>query len=189
MYDIQKIKKDLQSILSDFRYEHSLMVADEAKKLAHHYNYDEEKAYVAGLVHDIAKDFDEEENLKWINKYNLSGDIFLPEFKNIIHAEIGYFVVKEWYGFDEEICNAVRYHTIGNVPMSFLEKIVFIADKIARKNTNPIIDKEKLLAYENIDKSIVYFLRNQKDRLENNGFRMYPTSLKLLEELEKKIKT
>lgn len=185
MYDIEKIKKDLQNVLSDFRYEHSLMVADEAKKLAHHYNYDEEKAYVAGLVHDIAKDFDEKENLKWINKYNLCGDMFLPEFKNVIHAEIGYFVVKEWYGFDEEICNAVRYHTVGNVPMSLLDKIVFIADKIARKNSNSIIDKERILSYENLDDALIFFLINQKDRLDSNGLRMYPVSLKLLDELEK----
>ena len=79
MYDIEKIKNDLKNNLSQFRFEHSLLVADEAKKLALHYNYDSEKAYVAGLVHDIAKEFDDFENDKWIKKYNLTGDIFTPQ--------------------------------------------------------------------------------------------------------------
>ena len=55
MYSIEKIKKDLKDRVSEYRYEHSLMVADEAKNLAKKYNLDEDKAYVAGLVHDIVR--------------------------------------------------------------------------------------------------------------------------------------
>ena len=132
MYNIEKIKEDLKKNLSEFRYEHSILVANEAQKLACHYNQDERKAYIAGLVHDIAKEFSDEENIEWIRKYNLSNELLLAEFKKIIHADIGAVVVKEWYGLDEEICNAVRYHTIGHVPMNWLDKIVFVADKIAR---------------------------------------------------------
>ena len=62
MTNICEIKNYLKSTLSDFRYEHSLMVANEAKKLAMHYNLDLDKAYIAGLVHDIAKEFSDEEN-------------------------------------------------------------------------------------------------------------------------------
>lgn len=183
MYNIEQIKKDLESNLSQFRYEHSLLVAEEAKKLAFHYNFDEEKAYIAGLVHDIAKEFDDEENAKWIAKYNLSGDIFSPEFKNVIHANIGAVVVKEWYGFDEEICNAVCYHAIGNVPMGLLDKIIFVADKIARKVTNPIIEEEKTLAYQNIDAALALCLISQKSKLETLGMKMHPISLELLQSL------
>ena len=69
MYNIEQIKNDLKNNLSQFRYEHSILVAEEAKKLANHYNIDEEKAYIAGLVHDIAKEFSDDENSKWIKKY------------------------------------------------------------------------------------------------------------------------
>lgn len=65
MQDIEIIKNDLKKTLTKFRYKHSLKVADEAKKLAKHYNYDEKKAYLAGLIHDIAKDLTEEENYKY----------------------------------------------------------------------------------------------------------------------------
>lgn len=186
MYDIDKIKKDLKNNLSQFRYEHSILVADEAKKLALHYNYDSEKAYVAGLVHDIAKEFDDSENDKWIKKYNLSGDIFTPQYKNVVHANVGAVVVKELYGFDDEICNSVCYHAIGNVPMGWLDKIVFVADKIARRISTPFIDELKILAYQDIDKAIALYLNNQIGKLESRGLKMHPTSLELLKCLENK---
>ena len=60
MHNIEKINEYLKNNLSEYRYEHSLLVANEAKLLAHHYNYNEDKTYLAGLVHDIAKEFTEE---------------------------------------------------------------------------------------------------------------------------------
>lgn len=182
-YEIESIKKDLKESLSEFRYEHSIKVANEAKKLAKHYHYDEEKAYVAALVHDIAKEFSDEENKLWIEKYHVSSEYLLPEFKNIVHAEIGAFVVKEKYHFDDEICNAVRYHAIGKFPMSLLDKIIFVADKIARDIKNPILEKEKVLAYQDLDKALALYLIMQKEKLEKKGLKMHPNSIELLKVL------
>ena len=184
MYDIKRIKEDLKNNLSEFRFEHSLLVADEAKKLALHYSIDSEKAYIAGLVHDIAKEFNDIENNKWIKEYNLSGDVFSPEYKNVIHANIGAIVVRELYKLDDEICNAVCYHAIGNVPMNELDKIVFVADKIARKTATPLIEELKLLAYKNLDKALEVYLKNQINKLESRGLKMHPISLELLKYLE-----
>ena len=61
MYDVEQIKKDMKNNLSEFRYKHSIRVADTARKLAQHYKIDEEKVYIAGIVHDIAKEFSREE--------------------------------------------------------------------------------------------------------------------------------
>lgn len=68
--NIDNIKNYLQEHLSEFRYSHSLRVAEEAKKTAKRYCIDEEKAYLVGLVHDVAHELNDEENLFWIKKYN-----------------------------------------------------------------------------------------------------------------------
>ena len=183
MYNIEKIKNDLKSNLSQFRYEHSIRVANEAKKLAEYYNADSEKAYLAGIVHDIAKEFSNEENKKWIEKYNLSKDLLSIEYRNIVHADIGAVVVKELYDLDYEICNAVKYHTIGNVSMSLLDKIIFIADVIGRKDTNTYIEEIRILAYQNLDKALKQCLIAQKEMLESKGERFHPEALKLLNSL------
>lgn len=183
MYDIDKIKKDLKENLSEFRYEHSIMVAEEAKKLAEHYNLDVEKAYVTGLVHDIAKEFSDEENKKWIDKYQLPKELLLPEFRNTIHADIGAVVVKEWYELDEEICNAIKYHTIGDVSMTEFDKIIFLADKIARKVASPFIEKIRKLTYENLGEALKKFLIGQKEKIESSGGTFHPNTVELLRSL------
>ena len=185
---IEKIKEDLKSTLSDYRYEHSILVAQEAKKLANQYKVDEEKAYIAGLVHDIAKEFSDEENVLWIKKYELDNELLLLEYQKIIHADIGAVVVKEKYNLDEEISNAVLYHTIGSINMSLLDKIVYVSDKVARKTKSVELDKIREVAYEDIDEAIFLLLIKQKNKLENKNQQMHPNSVKLLQNLIKKNK-
>ena len=184
---INKIENNLQKLLSKPRYEHSLLVAEHAKKLAKIYKINEEKAYIAGLVHDIAKEFSDEENRKWIKKYHLSQELLDPKYSKIIHANIGAVVVKQWYNLDDDICNAVCYHTIGHVPMTTLEKVVFIADKIGRIEMNDFFEKVKELAYENLDEALIFFIDSEKIYLKNQGQEINPITLKLLENLKKEI--
>ncbi len=185
MYNIEDIILDIKNSLSDFRYEHSLLVANEAKKLAKHYGCDENKAYIAGLVHDIAKEFSEEDNKKWIKNSNIKYDISLPEFSKIAHADIGAIVAKVKYNLDDEICNAIKYHTIGNEDMTTFDKIIFIADKIGRKNKNSFTDELSSLAYENLDKAIITYIKRQKEKLESKGEKLHPDTILLLNKIDK----
>ena len=184
MYNIDKIKNDLQKELSNKRFNHSIMVASEAKKLAENYKENSEKAYISGLLHDIAKEYKEEDNFNYVNKYNLSLELLESKYQKIIHSEIGALVVKEKYNFDDDICNAIKYHTIGNVNMNMLAKIIFIADKIGRENLSSEYKQIQELAYKNIDEALkLYFLLNNK-KLENKGIKPHPNSIELLNFLE-----
>ena len=69
--DVNEIKIFLKKNMSEYRYDHSLMVAEEARMLANHYGLDENICYVAGLLHDVAKDFSEEKNNEYIKKYSI----------------------------------------------------------------------------------------------------------------------
>lgn len=187
MYDIDKIRDDLKNNLSEFRYEHSIMVADDAKALARHYHLDEDKAYIAGLVHDIAKEFSWDENKECINKYSLSKELLDSKFENIVHADIGACVAYELYGLDGDVCEAIRYHTIGNKAMTLFDKIIFISDKIGRKKINREIEIVKELAYQNIDEALEYFLISQRDYLASRGKEMHHDTLELLKSISSNI--
>ena len=54
--DLIDIQKDLKKVLSAKRYRHSAGVADSARALADKYGANAEKAYIAGWVHDCAKE-------------------------------------------------------------------------------------------------------------------------------------
>ena len=183
---IDSIRDDLKKRLSEYRYEHSIRVAEMARKLASFYGENEEDAYLAGLVHDVAKEFTEEENLYWLERYGLSKELLYSKFRRVVHSEVGSVVVKELYGVDDRIAQAVLYHTVGNVQMSLLDKIVFVADKIELGKDYPGILEERKMAFQDIDETLILCLVNNQKKLESNGKEMHPDSLVLLNNLRDK---
>lgn len=189
MYDIEKIKSDLESSLSEYRYSHSLGVALEAKRLARVYGVDEESAYMAGLLHDVAKEFSDEENVYWLSKRKRNMGFLDNQYKKTVHAEVGAIVAEIKYHVSEEICQAIRYHTLGDKNMTMLDKIIFVADKIEGGKNYPGIEEERILAYQDIDKCLILCLQNQKEKLEREGRIFYKSASDLLEYLLDEIKS
>lgn len=186
MIKIEEIKEYLRNNLSEYRYEHSIRVAEEARKLANHYNLNEESAYLAGLLHDMAKEYSKEENRKIISEYKLDEDLLNDSNKRVCHAIIGSVIAKELYNVSDDICQAIRYHTVGNKNMSFFDKIIFIADKIESGKNYPGIEEERRLAYIDLDKCLVLCLTNTKDKLEDDNKQFNKDSEELLDYLYSK---
>lgn len=182
-----KIKEDLKKSLSTYRYEHSIRVAEEAKKLAKHYGENEYDAYLAGLLHDIAKEFSDDKIKHYLKKYNLSNDLLDKENRRVSHAIIGALVARELYNINDSIYNAIKYHTIANKDMNILEKMLFIADKIECGKDYPGIEEERVLAYQNIDEALVLCLINTKKKLEKEGRRLSEESVEVLNFFQNKI--
>ncbi len=184
--NIEDVKNDLKKMLKDTRYKHSLLVADEAKKLAEIYHIDEDKCYFAGLIHDIAKNLSEEENNKLIKEYNLSEEWNSEKNKPILHAELGYYLAKEMYNCPEDICKAIKYHTIGNDEMTTMEKIIFIADKTARENLNDQLLYIKKLSYKDLDLALLNLLEGLEKKLKQGNTQLAPITKKLMLNLQNK---
>ncbi len=103
------IKKRLAAELDEHRYIHSIGVADTAKDMAEKLGGDPEKAYRAGLLHDVGK----------------------PYSGALRHAPFGRQIAEEYYNEkDADILNSIENHTLGRIGMSLLEKIIFVADFI-----------------------------------------------------------
>lgn len=145
MNSIDEIKNYLKENLSSERYFHTLGVMQEAIELAKRYNADIKKAEIAGLLHDNAKCMTKEDLRKFISE-NLP-DLDKNELKNYktLHAPVGAYFAKEKFKIsDPEIISAIRWHTLGRVNMTLLEKIVFLADKI-EKNTRDIEYRNQII--------------------------------------------
>lgn len=184
--EIKNIKEELKKHLSPYRYDHSLRVAETAKSLAKHYHIDEPKAYITGLLHDIAKELSEEENQYWIEKYHLNKNLNEEKNRKIKHADIGAVIAKEKYHLDENCCNAIKYHTIGNKNMNTLAKIIYIADKIGREKIPEELKPVEQLAYKNIDEALLYCIEQQEKKLKEKGIKTHKDTQELLEKLKRK---
>lgn len=122
-------KKILQERLTPKRYHHSLCVADEAVRLAAKYGGDTEKAYLAGLLHDITKNASEEEHLHIFREFDIMLNDIEKNAEKLWHAISGAAYIEHILGInDTEIITAVRYHTTARKNMTQLEKILYIAD-------------------------------------------------------------
>lgn len=156
-YETEKIKALLKERLDEYRYIHSLGVADAARELAKIYGEDEDKAYFAGLLHDITKNTSKEEQLQIIEN---GGIILNSEEKNnpkLWHAISGSIYVRDELKItDEKIISAVRYHTTGKSSMTVFEKIIYIADFISAERSFPGVEYMRELAKESLDKAAMY---------------------------------
>lgn len=180
---IEEIRRDLKGLLSDYRYEHSLRVGEVAKELAPLYQVDEEKAYLAGILHDIAKEFTKEQNIEIMKRNQQVID--LEESPRINHAIVGAVYAREKYHLDDEITHAIFSHTVGDIPMSALDKIVFVADKIEPFKNYPGIKEERELAKKDLDKAMILCIENNHKKLESEKKKIAPKSIKVLNYLKK----
>ena len=167
---LKEIDEDAKKMLSEKRYIHCRNVMKRAVELAKIYGINENKAMLAGLAHDIAREMPKDEVFKYIEEHNIKIDEFERKNPGLIHGKIAAVFCKEKYGFTEDMQKALEYHTTGEPDMDDLAKIVFIADKteVGRKNNDweKIREKEKegldaLLLYV-IDESICYVIKKRK---------------------------
>ena len=144
--------KILEKRLTPYRFIHSLAVADEAKRLAVKYGADADRAYLAGLLHDIMKDAPKIEQLEAIEKsgYKLS-EVEVAEPK-LWHAIAGAcYIENEGLCDDSEIISAVRYHTTGKPSMTLLEKILYVADFTSAERDYDGVDIMRKAADESLE--------------------------------------
>ena len=171
---VEEIKKKL----SEYRFYHSLNVADEAKRLALKYGADPEKAYTAGLVHDIMKDTPKNEQLKLFEKYNIKLTPVELESPKTWHAMSGEaYLRNELNVTDEEILKAVRYHTTARAGMSLLEKVLYIADYTSAERKYDDVDVMREKADRSLEEAMLYGLQFTINEMVAEGRAVHPDSI------------
>ncbi len=169
---------EIKKRLSRYRFIHSVNVADEAKRLAVKYGADAEKAYTAGLVHDIMKDLPKQEQLEMFRKYSveLSGvELASPKIWHAVCGEL--FLRNELNVSDEEILSAVRYHTTAKAGMSLLEKVLYVADYTSAERDYPDVDVMREKADRSLEEAMLYGLQFTIDEMVKEGRPVHPDSL------------
>lgn len=186
---IHKMKEKLINNIGDERYRHSIRVMEEAVKLASIYNCDEEKAAIAGLLHDCGKFKNEDELLK--NAYDFgiiqSGSYF--NNTSLIHGALGAEIARrELQIKDRDVLNAIQYHTTGRENMTLLEKIIYISDYIEPDRNFPGVGEIRKLAYENLDLALLKAMNKTIKHIIDKGYYLHPDTINARNYLVFKIK-
>lgn len=174
---IEEIKNEVKEMLSEKRFYHSECVMERAIELAKIYNADVEKATLAGITHDIAKELSKEEKIQYANENGLPVDEIEKLSPGLLHGKIAADMCRKKYGFDEEIQGAITYHTTGKANMTLLEKIIFVADCSGKDRDFPDIEFFRDLCNKDLDKAVLYCLEYVlKDCIEKKKL-IHPNTL------------
>ncbi|MGN0584118.1 MAG: bis(5'-nucleosyl)-tetraphosphatase (symmetrical) YqeK [Ruminococcus sp.] len=160
MCDVKTMQAFLKERLSRERYTHTMNVAKECGRLAKLYGEDPDRAYFAGMVHDICKEDPREQQYEWAVKSGMDFCKEEAESWKVWHGVAGAYFLKEKFGItDEDILRAVRFHTIGRAGMSVLEKIVYLGDMTSAERNYSGVDIMRKACMQSLDKGMLYALR------------------------------
>ncbi|MBD5477644.1 MAG: HD domain-containing protein [Lachnospiraceae bacterium] len=186
--ELAKFRKEMEKTLEPKRYEHTLSVAYTAANLAAVHGVDIEKALVAGMLHDCAKCLSYKKQMSLCAKNHIVlSETEAQEDSPLLHAKAGGALAKQEYGItDEDILNAIYYHTTGRPQMSPLEQVIYIADYIEpgrkrMKRTAAIEDQymqnlaaARKLAYQDLNEALCRILQDTLTHLTQKGGEIDP---------------
>ena len=180
MQDFKEIQEQLKTILKPERYTHTTGVMYTAASLAMRYGADINKVMYAGLLHDCGKFTSGEEQINLCRQHGILLTKSELEMPALVHAKLGAYYAETKYGVeDEEILNAIIYHTTGRPGMTMIEKIIYIADYIEpNRKMIPNLTKVRKLAFTNIDKAIALSAASTINYLERAGKPVDPLTSK-----------
>ncbi len=160
----------VKKTLTEKRLVHTASVVNCALQKAKELGLDSQKVYISALLHDCAKYID----YKTVKGFNLDDDVPAP----VVHAFLGAFIAERTLKItDQDILNAIRYHTSGRPRMSTLEKLIFTADMVEEGRTYQGVEKLRELYKSNFEKGFIECLKEEVLHLTNKGQNIYRLTL------------
>ncbi|RKX98356.1 MAG: hypothetical protein DRP54_08295 [Spirochaetes bacterium] len=177
-----EIGKKLKEYLTEKRYDHTIGVCKTALRLSGIYGGDREKLLMASLLHDVARDLSIEE-MREIIKTGGRYEHISPIVVNnplLLHGYAGRVIAENIFGVkDLEVLNAIEIHTTGSINMSLVDKIVFVSDYIEPGRTFRGVKRARELADRDLDRAVLYIIKETLKRLIMKGEYILPCSFEL----------
>jgi len=168
----------LEARLNPHRLWHSIAVMDEMGRLAIRYGVDRESARIAGLIHDITKDETTENQLRLCSVSGILISELEKSSPKLLHAITGAVVADDvLVESDQEILNAIRYHTTGRADMTLLEKMLYIADYVEPLRDFEGIDAVRSMYVEDLDGALLRALDSTITEVLNSGGLLHPDTV------------
>lgn len=177
MWNDKDIQDFLKKSLDKKRYEHTSRVVEEAVALSNTHEIDRDKARTAALLHDAMKN----RSTAFLVRHLESDPVSQPDAQRpseVLHGFSAALFSRSEAGIeDEDILNAIRYHTTGRADMSDLEKVVYLADVIEAGRTYEGLEPLRKLAYRDLDGAMLMALEMSLSHLVEKGKTIDPDTI------------
>lgn len=174
---MDSINNYIEKNLSEKRKAHVYGVVETAGILAEKYGCDIEKAKTAALFHDMFRSTPIEVLNMYVRQLNM--DHSYLDNANLSHGPIAAIIMHRDYGItDQDVLNAVRYHTTGRAGMSTLEKVIYLADAIEPGRQYPTVDKARELAAVSLDDACLFSMERSIAYIRERGLFLHEDTIK-----------
>ena len=142
-----EIMERLQKCLKPRLYRHCVATQETAERLAAKYDVDIQKAAFAGLLHDYAKQYSDEELVVYARQYGVDVDWIRAVQPGLLHAPVSAKLVEDRFGIsDPQVLHAIAVHNTGCGKMSRLDKILYVADSSEPNRHFPGVERIRELS-------------------------------------------
>ena len=167
MKSFEEVYEVVKNTLSEKRFRHSEKVMERCVEFAKLYDEDVEKARLVGIAHDIAKEIPKAKRVEEAEKDGVILNEFEKQHTSLIHAKHGAVICEKRFGFSEDMCDAISFHSTAKAGMSKLDKILYLADFCEEDRTFVESKKAYEIGKENLDEAYLCALsENIKFMLE-----------------------
>ncbi|MDR2901361.1 MAG: nicotinate (nicotinamide) nucleotide adenylyltransferase [Treponema sp.] len=183
---IAHIEHHARMLLPFNRFIHSRNTALLASELCDRFGVDSQKGYLAGIAHDICKMMNEKCMIELVQKDGEEISKIEEKKFSLLHGRAAAVYIKENFQInDEDILEAVRFHTYASENMGVLAKIVYIADKIeiGREGIDPKM--RDFTKYKDIDSLFELVFKDTVAYLNAKNLTISEGTLKLMEVIQK----
>ena len=176
--DYSEAKKLVKARLSEKRWTHTKNVKKMAVKLAKRWGTDPEKAAMAAILHDSAKELPKQELLQIFADNAIIAENAPARPSPVWHGIAAAILAETQWGItDPEILSAIRCHTTGKPGMSKLDKIIYLADMTSAERDWPGVDDLRALEMQDLDRALCDALKRSIDFVEEKGGSLDPESV------------
>ena len=150
------------------RVPHVIGCSETAVRLARKYGADETDAKRAGILHDVTKALNAQEQLKLCDQYAMILNNFERLNPKLLHAKTGAVVAERVFGENPAVCDAIRWHTTGKADMTVLEKIIYLADYMEPNRSFDGVEELRRVTEQDLDEAVYLGLTMTMEQLKAN---------------------
>lgn len=163
------LKRESLLLHKDSRVKHVIGCSETARELALIHGADPDDAERAGILHDVTKALEGEDQLRLCDKYGIILSDFDRKHTKLLHAVTGAAVAEHVFGENAAVCQAIRWHTSGKADMTVLEKIIYVADYMEPNRDFPGVEKLRKLAKTDLDAALLMGLEMAVAHVRRQG--------------------
>ena len=185
----EEIRAYTQAHVKKSRYEHSVRVAEMCARMCRQYGMDARKGYLAGIGHDMCKDFSDEELIELAGRDGDAISDFERKKPALLHGRAAAVMLKESFKVvDPEILEAVANHTSGIIGMCDLTKCLFLADKIEPGRPQSTVEYRENLLAMTLNQMLYSVLEENYQYLTKHKIEIAPGTREMIEYYKTELK-